>query len=1629
MPVIDLQAWADYTNGVRLPLIESDVYDLQRDLAANTTLLNHKIQHFQDTLDAHSVRIDIAQDTADTAQANAIEALQGLTYYFGDAKIYADQLYAQLQDQITGLGTSITDYIDTDLTSYINLKLTQNLPQLQALLDAKLAEAEVIRNELDTQLTEFEEAATDILDDVLPKLETIQNQVEFDVNEVKNRFDTLMTDYAFLAIQEGFDEIKAKNESDIAPMGGSVLRPPSSQWTSDITTAYPTLVKPGLGLYGTFYSDDADFGECFEFEVGDTKDVGPSFPSSFDPTRVYKLSLTWKTVDDGVSALGATTKFVVTTQTGPTIVENNKTQDTDPGTVLVADGVQSCSIYVGTDATVLDEYGVPTSQRILLTGSADANKIYFGIRQNAGGTSDGQIRVGSLYLTDVTEALNSYKQLKTELNAELDTVKADLETNYYTITGADTAIAAATLDLKTEMESASGSVGSLSASLTNNYYTVTQTDAAISALETDLRAEFGSFTNGYSESNFIDGIGDFDDANSSVVASTSPNLPIGVIRALELEAQKVFDGALKSGPSMGGRIFRATGWALAENSTTDVVAGIHTVQSDGTTNEYTEEVIAVGGTTGWVQFSVDIELPADVIQWRPYFGFSTTPTANGFVAEIFLRDVSGSEQNSAAIAAEAIARASADDALAGQITSLTATVGAVESSLETDYYTIAETDSAISLAQTTLQSNIDGVSADLTTNYYTKTEVDNQTDSAWEAASAAQTAKLAAETAEANAETAALNAATSETNAENASSTAGISATAAADAENASQGHADAAASHALAASTSADEAEVKAQAAQSAEITATASAVASSKNLALQGVSVLTTPAEAWTGQSTSAENTLKKPAPTDGTFVTDDTDFGDAYDFAAGASRTIGPAYPLPWDDSIVYEVKARFRVVDEGLVSAGYRIGGTVQIGTALAEANKQSPIVDGVGIGDGIQEVSVWFTRRDSGSMPELPDDVELVTFSSAADGGTKFYPHFRQNPTTQDGQFRLATLEVRDVTSVVDAMIAEEEAGGAATAAVTASQAAEASATEAGQHAFAADTSKVEAETARSNAESFALSAADSETGAALSAAQAATSAGLSADSENAAGAAATAAANSASSAETFATDAEVSAQAAETKRLEAATSADEAADNAAAALTHVSVAQAHKDAAETFANAAETSRLQASSAAGNASIQAASAATSASDAENAASDAFFARDVASRALAGGEHPNPIFVEPDDNPTAMPTGFYISEDYGTSVTRQALGGKYGAYLQCDNGTSLTENHPRVYSNSSDHDNQAAQYVEAVEIDIEFERISGSLGSACVIVGWIAGNGGSSRNVRMYLSDAIPNAQGTVRKLSFMAERPDGYVPGDRDEIQVNYYGHRTDSTKSDQHNVIRIHRFDYRYVATSASALIAQRAVTDLQGNAAASFVMRAKAGAASGSVEIVAADQVNSGAKSKVTLTGDEIAFDGMSVFEDDLKSTTYVPNSLGWRIRKNGYAEFQNLTIGRDLVKREGTLEIPTFTPGSSGQGEGPSNGLWVDGSWAYLGKTIWVRYTPESLDAWAGARSTYLCLVEQYSGGVSRLGSAGDDTYWGWKADVMPLTRWTGNQTLRLRIQFWHRHVTQVNNPKIRWKLYEVT
>ncbi|MEJ6397047.1 hypothetical protein [Yoonia sp. 208BN28-4] len=106
-----------------------------------------------------------------------------------------------------------------------------------------------------------------------------------------------------------------------------------------------------------------------------------------------------------------------------------------------------------------------------------------------------------------------------------------------------------------------------------------------------------------------------------------------------------------------------------------------------------------------------------------------------------------------------------------------------------------------------------------------------------------------------------------------------------------------------------------------------------------------------------------------------------------------------------------------------------------------------------------------------------------------------------------------------------------------------------------------------------------------------------------------------------------------------------------------------------------------------------------------------------------------------------------------------------------------------------------------------------------------------------------------------------------------------------------------------YGSIGAMALETAFAVAGVEG-VQSGFIWRARAGGASGEVELVAANNPIGGNSSQFTVNADRFRFlGGLSMFGGVLQSTNYATGVSGWRITESGDIEADSLTVRREMI------------------------------------------------------------------------------------------------------------------------------
>ncbi len=696
MPIVaDLQIWADNLESIVLPDIETDIDNLQVIQGTQAASITQTAQALTDGLAVHSIRIYAAQADATSADGKSNTAL---TEIYGSelaARIYTDAAISALRTELLLADSAYQTIIAGSVNTQITDEITDQLVDINATTVSLASTATALVTNAQANWDSIDAAVSNMLNTVLPVINVAVATAEASITATELSLNTFLTGFTNDSLVQGLDEVIATNELNLAPIAGSILRLPVNLWGRDLETAAAVLPKNTLSTYGTFLTADADFGECLLFGDATNINVGPAYPIDFSPDRIYKITATFKIVDL-VGTTGAQVHLGVTTQTGVTLVEAYTSKPVQAAKVLSTDGVYTTSMYVGTDATILANYGILPADYIELTGSDAANKMYFFIEQNADLATNAKIKLASIFLNDVTEVVGNINALRVELQTNIDGLSATLTNDYYTSVQADIAIAGAELTLNSRIDlidnSTTGTVAAVVADLSNNYYTEAQTDSAISTAALAL-------------SNRINLI---DDATTGTVAVLTADLTNNYYTSVAADAA-ISAAAL----TLSNRI------DVIDDATTGTVA---LLTADLTNNYYTSVAADVAISAASLTLSNRMDLIDD----------ATTGTVALVTADLtnnYYTTTSADEATAAAVLILSNRIDLIDDPATG-------TVAAISANLSTNYYTDVGTDGAIAAAKLILDTRIDlvdnpttgslaALSSNLTTNYYTIVDGDS----------------------------------------------------------------------------------------------------------------------------------------------------------------------------------------------------------------------------------------------------------------------------------------------------------------------------------------------------------------------------------------------------------------------------------------------------------------------------------------------------------------------------------------------------------------------------------------------------------------------------------------------------------------------------------------------------------------------------------------------------------------------------------------------------------------------------------------------------------------------------------------------------------------------------------------
>lgn len=266
---------------------------------------------------------------------------------------------------------------------------------------------------------------------------------------------------------------------------------------------------------------------------------------------------------------------------------------------------------------------------------------------------------------------------------------------------------------------------------------------------------------------------------------------------------------------------------------------------------------------------------------------------------------------------------------------------------------------------------------------------------------------------------------------------------------------------------------------------------------------------------------------------------------------------------------------------------------------------------------------------------------------------------------------------------------------------------------------------------------------------------------------------------------------------------------------------------------------------------------------------------------------------------------------------------------------------------------------------------------------------------------------------------------------------------------------------------SATVTTHGAAIATIEGNAAAGYLIKAQVGDVVSLLDLIAADgsggpvsvakisatnillegSVNATSLSTNSVTADKISAGavtankisvvslsaisgnlgslqvGSANIADVIQSNNFSTGVSGWQIKKDGTAEFNGVVLSRQIEVDTGVFILPTYINDNNANSLDKMAEYWIE--------------TNTPISAWQGTKETFLALVgrEEGSGNgfvaanTTNVSNQPQNVQWGWGAKVVPITRWSGDQRLWIKVELYTRLVDRLENFKLRWRLIKVT
>lgn len=196
--------------------VATDIAQLQADVTALQGTLETIRQSLQDQIDLNEVGVNEADTSADLATADTIVNAQDITALNVTLRLYIDSKFAQLRNDVNSDFSTTLSGVTPQIESDVDSSFTSQITSINATITAQTNAAAASAYNANQSYVNASAVFTSLVNTDIPALQARMAAGESDIQVHTNDWTSLLSQYGYTSLQQGFDAQVITTNSAIA---------------------------------------------------------------------------------------------------------------------------------------------------------------------------------------------------------------------------------------------------------------------------------------------------------------------------------------------------------------------------------------------------------------------------------------------------------------------------------------------------------------------------------------------------------------------------------------------------------------------------------------------------------------------------------------------------------------------------------------------------------------------------------------------------------------------------------------------------------------------------------------------------------------------------------------------------------------------------------------------------------------------------------------------------------------------------------------------------------------------------------------------------------------------------------------------------------------------------------------------------------------------------------------------------------------------------------------------------------------------------------------------------------------------------------------------------------------------